>query len=212
MHEVDDANRTALWWAAAEGHLAVVRKLLQMGSRATAVQDEEENAPVHIAIRRGHAATALVLVRSDSISSDLIDATGRTPLSWAAGSGMPDVIQVLLGFGADVNSWDNGKRTSAYWAAINYQKTCLTALWAHSDYEKFDADGHTVLTRMAACLHQEVSGYSVYRMLSIIESCGSVDEPDRSGHAGLLDQYQDQLRENDSSLNQEWTSYISLSD
>jgi ankyrin repeat protein len=148
IDDVDNHDRTALSWAAAEGHIYVTRTLLQMGSRGTIIPDDQEQIPLHKAVQGGHEAIATILLRAEPWTGDLKDTTGRTPLSWAAGQGALGILKLLLTVEVDVNSWDNKNWTVAHWAAVCGQSDCLTALFSHSSFNPHDRDGHTLLTRI----------------------------------------------------------------
>jgi len=89
------------------------------------------------------------LVRQGA-SVDAPDASGRTPLSWAAGRGSLDEVEYLLEQGADVAKADRLGRTPLHFAVFSGEVPVAERLLAASaDVNRQDALGTTAL--MYAC-------------------------------------------------------------
>lgn len=155
IDEMDDNRRTALSWAAGNGHASVVNTLRQRQSRATALPDNLDQIPLHKAIIAQDGRIANMLIRADPLTADYKDQKGRTPLSLAAERGMLETMQLLLTHGVEVGALDNEQRSPGHWAALMGHRACLAALIQHEHFSFHDADGHTIWTKMVTSRHFE---------------------------------------------------------
>jgi ankyrin repeat protein len=144
-------GQTALMWAAAEGHDAVVRALLEAGAdpnrkgRVTTI-DERKHADhatggftaLHFAVRNGHeeAARTLVLGGADPT---LTNGDGLTPTAVAITNDRFDLARTLLDLGADP---DDG---ALYFAVDMHDAT--SDMRAH-DGSRLRADHHNDLSAL----------------------------------------------------------------
>lgn len=120
LNAVDGSERTLFWWAATNGHDAVVQMFLdhvRFQSSCIDGRDEWRRAPLSKAAEMGHLVTVQKLLdtgKADVVSRSFGD---RTPLSWAAESGQAEVVQLLLRDGrADANDKTYSGRTPLSWA------------------------------------------------------------------------------------------------
>ena len=93
---------TALHSASIEGHLQVVRYLLQHGVDVN-FRNTENNTALLFASRKGHCDVVQCLLDHDA-DLELRDKWHNSSLTWAAYCGHIDVVQLLLEHNADVNS------------------------------------------------------------------------------------------------------------
>lgn len=137
---------SALHAAASGGRAEVVRLLLEHGADTNA-RSAVENTPLHAA---ANAEVAQLLLDAGA-EVDVRDAyQQQTPLFRAAYFGRPDVVQVLIAHGADVNARDNqGKaplHNCLYVSAQDATLNIITALVeAGADPNALDAAGQTPL-------------------------------------------------------------------
>ena len=84
----DEIGRSALHWAAAEGHLAIVNELLQVASAQSPKKPactwvtKKRVTPLHLACGAGHAEVAATLLDSGAEAAAL-DIVGMSPAGWA---------------------------------------------------------------------------------------------------------------------------------
>ena len=122
---VDDTSRmgsTALINAAAGGHRAFIRMLLQEG--ADHLEENWYGMALHCAAEAGMVSSILQLVENGT-SVDLRDRRGRTPLHCATVSGHEEAMKTLLEQGADVNAECNKNYTALRYAIIWEQPLVL---------------------------------------------------------------------------------------
>lgn len=79
-------------------------------------------------IRPGNVREELQM---STASLDAIDATGRSPLSWAAQRADAEVVRVLLEYGADPNTYDKINMSPLHYAAQAKTPECLLLLMEH---------------------------------------------------------------------------------
>jgi hypothetical protein len=114
----DDDGRTPLWWAAAEGHTAVVEALFATGKVELDAKDHDRRTPLSSAAARGHTAVVEALLATGKVEPDAKDDDGRTPLWWAVYGGHTAVVEALLATGkVEPDAKDDDGRTPLWWAA-----------------------------------------------------------------------------------------------
>jgi uncharacterized protein len=121
----DDAGNTPLLHASSEGHVGVVRWLLDEGAAINQQQDRMRTA-LWCACSDGHAPMVRLLVERGADPS-LATSWGSTPLMVASEKGHPEVVRFLLGHRsakASINHRDAGDRT-AFWEACYYGQAAV---------------------------------------------------------------------------------------
>jgi ankyrin repeat protein len=127
----DQRGRTALHYAAAQGHKEIVELLLANGADVNASTNFYMKTPAEFAMGAGHNEVAKLLISKGADISplnfalhmgDLAKAKslieggadvnkptpyGTTPLQRAVDKGCKDIVELLIAYGADVNARDN---------------------------------------------------------------------------------------------------------
>ncbi|KAF2966195.1 hypothetical protein GQX73_g7397 [Xylaria multiplex] len=119
LQEVSSLNfhvklRSPLGVAAGEGHIEIVRLLLQNKADPNFL-DGDGRSPLFRAVESGHADIARLLLKFESDPNALFEGR-RTPLLFAASEGMSEVVEILLAGKADVNARDIVKNTALHLA------------------------------------------------------------------------------------------------
>lgn len=117
---VDVEGRTALHYAAGQGHAQIVRALLsrKAGPGLASIPDSHsKHTALHIAAKRGHAGVVKVLLEEFKISPDEKTNKDFSALHFAAGYGSVEVVELLLENGALFDAQDNVGWTPLHWAA-----------------------------------------------------------------------------------------------
>jgi ankyrin repeat protein len=117
----DVRGKTALIYAAAFGHFAIVEWLLSQSSIQVNIVDDTHRSALHHVAKMAHYGQspdiAEALLKAGAVS-DLRDHIGCTPLMFAAANGAEDMAAILLDAGAAINMTD----TEGY-TAIDYAKS-----------------------------------------------------------------------------------------
>jgi len=100
----DRFGRTELWWAARDGRVEDVKRLIAQVENPNA-RDVDDEGPLHAAARGGHAAVVELLIAYGA-DPRAKNRYGTTPLHVAVESGQTGTVQALLKGGSDVNAQD----------------------------------------------------------------------------------------------------------
>lgn len=148
---------TPLWFAAQNGHDAVVRALVAKDGVDSDSKIVDGQTPLSRAARNGHEAVVkLLLDHGAEINSN--DNNGRKPLSLAARDGHEAVVELLLDRDAEINSNDNDGRTPLSFAAENGREGVVKALLGtgHINVNAEDKSGRTPLSFATENGHEAV--------------------------------------------------------
>ena len=134
-----EQEATPLHHAAAGGHEAAVRLLLERGAEKSSKTTVGET-PLHLAVFNGHEAVSRLLIeRGADVSSKTNE--GATPLYFAASEGFEEVIRLLLEHGADVSATATGGVTPLHASAYQGSVTAARVLIEHGA----DVSANTIL-------------------------------------------------------------------
>lgn len=135
--------------ASAQGHVAVVERLLCAGARPE-LPNVQGRTPLHLAADQGHAETVLRLVQAGA-PREAKDLFGQTPLHLAGWQSHGDVVERLLAAGADPNAADASGCTPLHLMASEPLPELVERLIAAgADVNARDLDEATPLMHAAA--------------------------------------------------------------
>lgn len=126
----DSSGKSPLMHASWRGHLAVVRKLLEVvGAEGLAETDRGMCTALHYAVDRRHESVVALLLSHGSPANSK-DAKGTTPLMHASVKGHLGVVRTLLQFvkAQGVEEADAGGRTALLHAVIEGHENVVTFL------------------------------------------------------------------------------------
>jgi ankyrin repeat protein len=121
----DAWGRTALHWAAGEGHLHLVELLINAEAEVNA-KNKDGDTPLHEAVFRGYDELARFLL-SQGAYVNAANKAGVTPLHYAAGLGRRSLVELLLDKGAAINARSVGGLTPLS-AAVRGRHLAVAAL------------------------------------------------------------------------------------
>eukprot|EP00755_Sulcionema_specki_P028547 Sspe_Gene.17410::Locus_6175_Transcript_18_27_Confidence_0.321_Length_512::g.17410::m.17410 len=110
------ADVAELFQAAAEGSGEDVERLLAGGADVGA-RDEEGNTALHVAAEDNPRTEVLGVLLEAGAPLNGEGKDGMTPLHWAAWKNTAEVVEYLVGRGADVRKTDANVRTALHLAA-----------------------------------------------------------------------------------------------
>lgn len=121
-----DAQASALFYAAKEGHVSAARVLLSLGADAN-LPDSEGDTPLAAAIKGNSADVAQQLILAGA-DVNHADQAGVTPLMWAVWLGRPRLLTLLSQSKADPNYVSSDGRSALQIARDRQDQTSIAAL------------------------------------------------------------------------------------
>jgi ankyrin repeat protein len=171
-------KRTPLHLAAAKGHEAIARLLLEKEADVES-KDTYNRTPLSLAARDGHESVVKLLLEKEA-DVESKDKYNQTPLSWAARDGHESVVKLLLEKDADVESKDKYNQTPLLLAAGNgHESVVKLLLEKEADVESKDTYNQTPLSWAARDGHE-----SVVKLL--LEKDADVESKDKYNQTPLL--------------------------
>ncbi|CAM9191235.1 unnamed protein product [Ectocarpus fasciculatus] len=132
VNQGDKAGYTPLMMATIDGHLRVVRILLNHGANTSIVNDVGRDALLTSAAV-GHSAVTKILAKAGA-NLEAADFSGATPLHLAAKCGNSEVMRVLIEAGAEVDNRRSDGSTPLYIAALmGHTSAVIQLIHANAD-------------------------------------------------------------------------------
>jgi hypothetical protein len=125
----DRFGRTELWWAARDGRIDTVKRLMAAVENPNA-RDMDGQGPLHAAARGGHAAVVELLLTYGA-DPNLRDRYGTTPLHVGVEAAHAHTARLLLNGGSDVNARDLFDMTPLHQAALAGDRELAVLLLDH---------------------------------------------------------------------------------
>ncbi|MFK8115513.1 MAG: ankyrin repeat domain-containing protein [Rubripirellula sp.] len=144
----------ALHLAAHEGHLPVVKLLLQ--NKATVdLLGQNDLTPLHLAAYNGHTDVVALLIKSGA-KVDPRDREGKTPLLHACTGPFEKSVKLLVESGADINVKESTESFTPLMTAAGLGEIEVVKVLLRNDADKaaVDQDGDTALS------HAQTSGHT----------------------------------------------------
>ncbi|RDW75101.1 hypothetical protein BP6252_06243 [Coleophoma cylindrospora] len=113
----DKSRRTPLHWASHNGHINIVKLLLEKGADVNAA-DKDSCSPLYWASQDGQIDVVKLLLEKGA-SINTAEHTGWTPLHRASEDGHVDVVKLLLEMGANINATGMNGKAPLYIASKN---------------------------------------------------------------------------------------------
>eukprot|EP00468_Gymnochlora_sp_CCMP2014_P002037 CAMPEP_0167743464 /NCGR_PEP_ID=MMETSP0110_2-20121227/2030_1 /TAXON_ID=629695 /ORGANISM="Gymnochlora sp., Strain CCMP2014" /LENGTH=1371 /DNA_ID=CAMNT_0007627837 /DNA_START=148 /DNA_END=4263 /DNA_ORIENTATION=- len=126
----DPHQRTALYGAAANGHLGIINLLLSQGADPNA-ENSQTTTPLYIATQHGHTSVVARLLKAGADPNHQTK-TGTTALHMAVDSGHYEIAKELIKNGADPNLKTSSDVTALY-IAVHKNRTKIFQLLLEND-------------------------------------------------------------------------------
>lgn len=156
----ENEGRTPLSFAVEGGSSEITELLLNHGADQR-IKSTGENwkgqTPLSIAAAKGHERVVESLYLGAAFEPNFRDATGRTPLWWAASCGQANTVEKLLKWGALADLQDKDGLSALSVAASNGDERVVRQLIKRSNLSLKDNNGHTALWLALLKGHHEVA-------------------------------------------------------
>lgn len=127
VNDKSNLDKTPLVVAAKNGHVEMVKVLVELGADAND-KGRTGRTTLHIAAEEGQVEVVRLLIGELGVDVHAKDKKGETPLHFAAKCGHAGVVRALLELGADAGSKDLYGRTAQVLAEQNKRQDVLKVL------------------------------------------------------------------------------------
>ena len=139
----DKDGKTELFWAAHDGDLQKVQKLVNEGANVNQ-RDNLDYSPLYWAAHNGYDEVVKVLLENGALLN-LKYKNDWSSLYWASHNGHEKVVELLLNSNVDVNIESTSGRTALHWATVNNHLDEVKLLVEAGAQLNKDKDGYTAL-------------------------------------------------------------------
>ncbi|KAK8851752.1 ankyrin repeat-containing domain protein [Apiospora arundinis] len=149
-------GRSALSWAAGNGHSTIVRLLLTTKKVNASCEDQDGLTALSWAARNGRDGILELLMKSVSLDLNSKSYSGLSPLSWASRYGHENAVKLLLtNPNVDANTQDGNGWTPLAWAVSRRHVKIVRMLLHHNSVDKNtkDKEGRSLLS--LALIHHD---------------------------------------------------------
>ena len=186
---VDRLGRTQLWWAAKDGRLEDVQRLLAEGADPNTA-DVDGEGPLHAAARWGQVAVVQALL-SHGADAGAKALYGATPLQLSILQAQVDAAQALLKHGADANARDLFGKSPLHDAALRGNRELVALLLDYgADAGAADDSGTTPLHLAARggnkATMQVLLAHSADPRARNLAGATAYDEAEQQGYIAIL--------------------------
>lgn len=135
VNEVDEWKRTALHWAARDGHVEAVTALIEAGADAEQA-DRDGNGALHLAFREDHVEVVKALLKAGA-SPNALNALSRSAIYYAQGNCLAWLRKThpALLAGHDEGARRDRKPNCATLASVEQGGSCSDCGWSRSAME-----------------------------------------------------------------------------
>jgi ankyrin repeat protein len=158
-------GRTALMWAARNGHADIVRLLVNSGSNVNA-KDKVGLTPLMLAVINGHVEVVRILLGAKA-NVQAKERNGSTALIFAVESQNPQIVHELLAAGADANSKSKQGQTPLMIAARKGDPELIQELLKAGADPKVQAQGRYKPTALGNALSKPSREYTGEQLLDL---------------------------------------------
>jgi ankyrin repeat protein len=170
-----DTGNTALHLASEEGHLNVVKCLVEKDRNGMCSLNFENETPLHLAARKGRDCLVKYFAEN-SCNINAASTNGATCLHVACENGHYTTVECLLKYGAQVNAVNSANQTPLHIAACRGQTKIVEQLFQHNaNLSLRDKDGMTTLMAASRNGHQDT-------VRLIMQHGSNTEDIDRNGN------------------------------
>jgi len=175
----DTGQRTSLIFAAREGHIEVVKYLLEKNA-AVNHPDKYGQTPLVWASAEGKPDVVSILLEA-SADIEAEDNDGQTPLIWASSEGRSQVVEILLEYNANIKCIDAEFGRTPLMRAVmeNHTETMIMLVEYNAKLETSDNDGRTAFMLASEFANERT-------VLALLELNADIEARDKEGNSALV--------------------------
>ncbi|KAF3925778.1 Ankyrin-1 [Dactylellina cionopaga] len=126
VNVTDRSLQTPLHYAAREGHVDMIQKLLTHNANPDLVDKLFKQTPLHVAVAKGKVEVVEAILQK--ANPNIVDRNFQTCLHRAAESGFHEIVIILLEKGAEPGALDKNRKTPLHLAAVKGHDRVVTLL------------------------------------------------------------------------------------